>query len=165
MCGKQRKLKVKRTHNLLQLDLVDCSEQWIDLHLTKICSNCRDWCFHYLLMVLLPPSLLAFYLFPFCTMGVGFHPWYIWHYLQWNCRILIRKYNDRLETAQEGVLWTISVDRKLGQGERSLLLLCVPGKSHSHVGSGRGQWGDGTTDFVHRNSALLIQDIYPQMFF
>ena len=39
----------------------------------QICSNCRDWCFHYLLMVLLPPSLLAFYLFPFCTMGVSFH--------------------------------------------------------------------------------------------
>ena len=42
--------------------------------------------------------------------------------------------------------------QETGAGGAVPLLFGVPGKSHSHVGSGRGQWGGGTTDFVHRNS-------------
>ena len=55
--------------------------------------------------------------------------------------------------------------QETGAGERSLLLICVPGKSHSHIGSGRGQWGDGTTDFVHGNSDPDSEDIFPKYSF
>ena len=56
--------------------------------------------------------------------------------------------------------------QETGAGGAVPLLFCVPGKSHSHVGSsGRGQWGGGTTDFVHRNGPPDSGDIFPKYSF
>ena len=54
--------------------------------------------------------------------------------------------------------------QETGAGGAVPLLFGVPGKSHSHVGSpGRGQWGGGTTDFVHETVILILKISSPNI--